>query len=156
MTKDLYGTDIKTASDHLVKLGYLNTSQVTKNTSGFVLFNDDMVAATKSYERDKGLTEDGSISIELATTLASDALNYRALGSRDLTLGMSGTDVSEMKNLLIEKGYIEGTPLGRYESSTFNTSLLEGLKLFLNDIGLEWEDKVDSQIVRFLKKKYDD
>ncbi len=156
MTKDLYGTDIKAASDHLFKLGYLKTNQVTRNTSGDVVFNDDMVEATKSYEKDKGLIEDGTISKDLAATLASDASNYRPLGSRDLTLGMSGTDVTEMKNLLIEKGYIKGATLDKYDSSTFNISLLDSLKLFLNDIGLEWEEKVDSQIVRFLKKKYDD
>lgn len=156
MIKDLFGSDVKTASDHLVKLGYLKSSQITKNASGHVQFNEDMVEATKLYEKDKGITEDGTINKETATALASDALNYRELGSRDLTLGMSGTDVTEMRNLLIDKGYIEGSAQGKYESSSFDTHLLDALKAFLDDIGLEWENKVDSQIVRFLKKNYDD
>ena len=152
----MYGSDVKTASDHLVKLGYLKSSQVSKNTSGYVVYNDDMVEATKAYEKDKGLTVDGKISSTTANQLSSDASSYRELGSRDLTVGMSGTDVAQMKNLLIEKNYIIGVPLGRYESILFSSELLERLKLFLDDIGLEWEGKVDSQIVRFLKKKYDD
>lgn len=152
----MYGSDVKTASDHLVKLGYLKSSKVSKNTSGYVVYNNDMVEATKAYEKDKGLTVDGQISSTTATSLSSDASTYRELGSRDLTVGMSGTDVAQMKNLLIDKQYIEGMPLGRYDSILFSTALLEKLKLFLDDIGLEWEGKVDSQIVHFLKKKYDD
>lgn len=156
MTKDLYGSDIKTASDHLIKLGYLNSSQVTKNASGFVQFNDEMVEATKAYQKDKGATEDGTINKETATALASDALNYRALGSRDLTLADMGTDVTEMKNLLIDKGYCEGEKSGKYQQTLFSSALLSDLKRFLDDIGLDWEGKVDAQMVRFLKKKYDD
>jgi len=152
----MYGSDVKTASDYLIKLGYLKSSQVSKNTSGDVVYNSDMSDAVKAYEKDKGLTVDGQISKSTATSLSADASSYRELGSRDLTVGMSGTDVAQMKNLLIDKQYIEGMPLGRYESILFSTALLEKLKLFLDDIGLEWEGKVDSQIVHFLKKKYDD
>ena len=152
----MYGSDVKTASDYLVKLGYLKSSQVSKNTSGYVVYNRDMIDAVKAYEKDKGLTIDGQISKTTASSLSSDASSYRELGSRDLTVGMSGTDVAQMKNLLIDKQYIEGTPLGKCESILFSTALLDKLKLFLDDIGLEWEGKVDSQIVHFLKKKYDD
>lgn len=152
----MYGSDVKTASDYLVKLGYLKSSQVSKNTSGYVVYNEAMIDAVKAYEKDKGITVDGQISKTTGISLVSDAASYHELGSRDLTVGMSGTDVAQMKNLLIDKQYIEGMPLGRYESILFSTALLEKLKLFLDDIGLEWEGKVDSQIVHFLKKKYDD
>lgn len=152
----MYGSDVKSASNYLVILGYLSSSQVKENSSGHVIFNNDMVEATKAYEKEKGLIIDGQITKSTASSLSADASSYRALGSRELTVGMSGTDVAEMKNLLIEKYYITGAPLGRYESVSFNEDLLEKLKMFLDDFGLEWEGKVDSQIVRYLKKKYDD
>ena len=67
---------------------------------------------------------------------------------------MSGTDVTEMKNLLIEKGYIEGT--ASKGVSTFDVALETALKAFLNDVGIEWTGKTDSDIVFYLKKKYND
>ena len=99
----MYGFDVKSASDYLVKLGYLKSSQVSKNTSGYVLYDNAMIEAVKSYEKDKGFTVDGQISKTTGISLVTDAVSYHELGSRDLTVGMSGTDVAQMKNLLIEK-----------------------------------------------------
>ena len=41
--------------------------------------------------------------------LKSYATSYYKLGDRVLKVGMSGTDVAEMKNYLIDKGYLQGT-----------------------------------------------
>ena len=137
-------------------MGYLKASQVSRNADDNVVFNDAMVEALNAYENDKGLPEDSKITQETAAKLAADGISYKALGSRDLTLGMSGTDVTEMMNLLIEKGYIDGEPVNKFDSTLFGSSLLESLIKFLDDIGLDWEGKVDSQMVVFLKKNYDD
>jgi peptidoglycan hydrolase-like protein with peptidoglycan-binding domain len=156
MKKGMSGPDVKTASDYLIKLGYLEHSKTKRNTDGTVAFDDNFEEAVKAYQRDKELLEDGELAKGTATYLAEDAGRYRSLGSRDLTVGMSGTDVTEMKNLLIDKGYSRVKKKGKYDVTTFDSSLLEVLQLFLDDIGLEWEGKVDSDMVRFLKKKYDD
>lgn len=156
ITKGLFGNDVKVASGHLVKLGYLKSTQIARNADDFVIFNDELVEAIKAYEKDKGLPVDGQITEETAAKLAADGVSYRTLGSRDLMLGMSGTDVTEMKNLLIEKGYTTSDRINKFDSTYFSSSLLEDLKRFLDDIGLDWDGKVDSQIVVFLKKNYDD
>ena len=156
ITKGLFGNDVRVASGHLVKLGYLKASQIAKNSDDFVIFNDEMVEAVNAYEKDKGLPVDSQITEATAAKLAADGVSFRALGSRDLMVGMSGTDVTEMKNLLIEKGYINSEIINRFDSTLFSSALLEDLKRFLDDIGLDWEGKVDSQMVVFLKKSYDD
>jgi hypothetical protein len=40
--------------------------------------------------------------------------------------------------------------------TTFDTAIESALKLFLNDVGIEWTGKTDSDIVFYLKKKYND
>lgn len=156
LKKGMSGSDVTKTSDYLVKLGYLQFAMLKKDTRGNVVYDDNMVKAVQAYQKDKELLEDGELAKGTATYLAFDAMEYRALGSRDLTVGMSGTDVTAMKNLLIDKGYSDAKKVSKYEVTLFDTSLLDVLKLFLNDIGLDWEGKVDSQMVKFLKKKYDD
>lgn len=152
--KNVYGSDVKTASDHLVKLGYLTEDQVTKNSTGYVICNDDFVNAISAFEKDNALTVDGALSILELSTLKSAAADFKNLGDRELTVGMEGTDVAQMKNLLIDKKYIDSEP--SKVAILFDDELLGYLKIFLEDIGLDWEGKVDSQMVYFLKKKYDE
>ena len=152
----MYGSDVTTASDHLISLGYLKPNQITRHTSGYVVFNDSMVRAINAYERDKGLIEDGEITKATAAELLKDVLEYRELGNRELTIGVVGTDVAEMKNLLIEKGYAPEPKLGRFDIIEFNLELFDCLDVFLRDVGLEWEGKVDTRIVQLLKNNNND
>lgn len=152
--KDLYGSDVKTASDYLVKLGYLNEDKISKNSSGYVVCDDAFVEAISSFEKDNSMAVDGALSILELSTLKSIAAEFKNLGDRELTVGMKGTDVAQMKNLLIEKKYIEAEPVK--VAILFDDELLGYLNRFLEDIGLDWEGKVDSQMVYFLKKKYDE
>ena len=100
------------------------------------------------------LTVDGVAGTTTINKLDSYAEKFRKLGDRVLSVGMYGTDVTEMKNLLIEKGYIKGKTVKGI--TTFDTAIESALKLFLNDVGIEWTGKTDSDIVFYLKKKYND
>lgn len=110
-----------------------------------------MTVAVTAYENDRGLAEDGQISKTTAIALKNDAESYRRLGSRVLTLGMSGTDVSEFKNLLIDKEIIKGKKKGLYEVTTLDETILEMLEAFLTDNGFDWTGKVDTKVIDYLK-----
>jgi hypothetical protein len=129
----------------------LTTADIKKNTSGEVLFDDAMTIAVKAYESDRGITEDGQISKTTAIALKNDAESYRRLGSRILALGMSGTDVSELKNLLIDKEIIKGKKKGLYEVTTLDETIFEMLEVFLSDNGFDWTGKVDNKVIDYLK-----
>lgn len=149
----MYGSDVKTASEHLVKLGFLKTTQISKNASGYIVVNNAMVDAIKAYEKERGLTEDGQLSSTTARKLAEDADNYYELGSRNLIKGMSGTDVSELKNILIDRGVLMGKKKGKYDATTLDETILEVLEMYLGDNGQEWNGVVNSTVVAFLKGK---
>ena len=154
MKKDLYGADIKQLTDWLVKCEYLKASQVYKNTSGYVVYNDDVVNAVKAFQKDMGLSVDGSAGSTTIEKLKAYAASYYKLGDRVLKVGMTGTDVSQMKNYLIDKGYLEG-PKAK-GAILFDANIENGLKAFLADVGLDWNGQTDSDIVFYVKKQYND
>ena len=154
MKKDLYGADIKQLTDWLVKCEYLKASQVYKNTSGYVVYNDDVVNAVKAFQKDMGLSVDGSAGSTTIEKLKAYAASYYKLGDRVLKVGMTGTDVSQMKNYLIDKGYLEG-PKAK-GAILFDANIEKGLKAFLADVGLDWNGQTDSDIVFYVKKQYND
>ncbi|MDE5732259.1 MAG: peptidoglycan-binding protein [Bacteroidales bacterium] len=154
MKKDLYGSDVKQLTDWLVKCEYLKPSQVSKNYSGYVVYNDDVAGAVKSFQKDMKLAVDGLAGPATVAKLKEYAANYYKLGERVLKVGMSGTDVSEMNNYLIDKGYSEGEKLAG--AILFDVKIENALKAFLADEGLEWTGETNPDIVSCLKKKCDD
>jgi murein L,D-transpeptidase YcbB/YkuD len=154
MKKDLYGADVKQLTDWLVKCEYMKSSQVKKNTSGYVLYDDTVFEAVKAFQKDMGLTADGIAGSTTCDKLEAYAKTYYKLGDRVLKVGMSGTDVAEMKNYLIDKGYLQGTTVKG--AILFDSTIENALKAFLADVGLEWAGQTDSDIVFYVKKKYND
>lgn len=154
MKKDLYGTDVKQLTDWLVKCDYLKSTQVSKNYLDYVVYDDAVVNAVKAFQKDMGITVDGSAGSTTVDKLRSYATSYYKLGDRALKVGMSGTDVAEMKNYLIDKGYLQGAPVKG--TILFDTTIENALKAFLADVGLEWAGQTDSDIIFYVKKKYDD
>ncbi len=152
--RNLYGADVKQLTDLLVKCDYLQSSKVSKNSSGYVLYDEDVIDAVKRFQKDIGISVDGNAGTTTISKLKAFASTYYKLGDRVLSVGMNGTDVAEMRNYLIDKGYLTGTPSKK--AITFDTVIEAGLKAFLNDVGLEWNGKTDSDIVFYVKKKYDD
>ena len=154
MKKDSYGADVKQLTDWLVKCDYLKSTQVSKNYLDYVVYDDAVVNAVKAFQKDMGITVDGSAGSTTVDKLKSYATSYYKLGDRVLKVGMSGTDVAEMKNYLIDKGYLQGTIVKGV--ILFDTTIENALKAFLADVGLEWAGQTDSDIIFYLKKKYDD
>lgn len=154
MKKDLYGSDVKQLTDWLVKCDYLDSSMVTKNSSGYVVYDDVVVTSVKEFQKDMEILVDGNAGQITVDKLKAYADAYHKLGDRILKVGMSGTDVSEMKNYLIDKGYLEA-PKAK-GAILFDVTIENGLKSFLADVGLEWLGQTNSDIVFFVKKKYDD
>ena len=154
MKKDLYGADVKQLTDWLVKCDYLKSTQVSKNYLDYVVYDDAVVNAVKAFQKDMGITVDGSAGSTTVDKLRSYATSYHKLGDRVLKVGMSGTDVAEMKNYLIDKGYLQGAPVKG--TILFDTTIENALKAFLADVGLEWAGQTDSDIIFYVKKKYDD
>ena len=111
-----------------------------------------MITAVKQYQEDKNITIEDKITNATALALKNDASNYKKLGSRTLTVGMSGTDVSELKNILIEKGVLKGKSKRKYEETVLDETIAEMLEAYLLENGIAWAGKVDSKVVSFLKR----
>lgn len=154
LKKELYGADVKSLTDNLIKCGYIDKSKVTTNYSGYVVYDENVADAVKSFQKDMGLTTDGIAGTTTISKLTDYAKSYNKLGDRVLSVGMTGTDVTEMRNHLIDKGYVEGT--ATRGETTFDAELEAALKAFLNDVGIEWSGKTDPNIVFFIKKQYND
>lgn len=78
-----------------------------------------------------------------------------SLGDRTLYKGMKGTDVTEMANILIKKGYLkfsDGTLLatGVYE---YDNIIFNAVKEFQKNNGLKSDGVVGTSTVFYLKKK---
>lgn len=76
------------------------------------------------------------------------------LGSRTLKKGMSGTDVTELVNILIKKEYLKLDGGGQVTGSyTFDTVIEDAVKKFQTDNGLEGDGICGSTTIYYLKNK---
>lgn len=75
------------------------------------------------------------------------------LGDRVLKKEMRGADVTQLKNILIDKGFLE-KPFVKGET-LFDTAIETALKRFQDSIGIDTTGKVDAQTFYFLKKQND-
>jgi len=142
---------VKILADLFVKLDYMNASDIKKNASGVVECDDVMIKAANAYQEEKSFTVEDKITKETALALKSDSEKYRKLGSRVLVAGMSGTDVSELKNILIDKGVLKGKKRGKYDETVLDDTIVEMLEAYLVENGFVWTGKVDSGVISFLK-----
>lgn len=63
---------------------------------------------------------------------------------------MKGTDVSQLKNILIDKGFLTGRMVKGV--SEFDEALKEAVIKFQNSINIDADGIVETQTVYFLKK----
>ena len=130
----------------------MKSSDVEKNSLGYVICNSKMVDAIKAYQKDRGLTVDGIIGKATSITLKDDATTYYKLGDRILTEGMSGTDVSELKNLLIDKGIIKGKKKEKFDVTKLDETMCEEIESFITESGNKWRGVIDKDVIALLKK----
>lgn len=146
------GEDVRLLSEYFIKLHYMTTDNVSINSMGAVECNVAMIKAAREYQQDKGFTLEDQIDKATALALKEDSSNYRELGSRGLLIGMSGTDISELKNILIEKGVLKGKKKAKYEISTLDETTVDMLEAYFVDNGVEWPGKVNSKVIAFLNE----
>ena len=128
------GSTVERVQQRLIDLGYMQGG-----ASG--TFDAATTEAVKAFQRVVGVQEDGVVTYGLYTQLiADDAPAYgsaeaeaiRAGGYTLLQEGDSGEAVTRLQTRLVELGYANGTPNGRYASATVSS-----VKLFQRAMGQE-------------------
>lgn len=151
---------MKELADYLIKHGFLKKELITINDS-YTSCNIHMETAIKNFQRECGLTVDGKagtttitrirsyVPTQATTEVAKDASNIN-LGDRVLKKDMAGSDVTQLKNLLIDKKYLSGELVKG--SSTFDQGTYNAVVAFQTAIGIDADGIVNAQTVYFLKK----
>ncbi|MPR37434.1 peptidoglycan-binding protein [Salmonirosea aquatica] len=84
--------------------------------------------------------------------LTAAAPRVFSLGDRILRLGMTGMDVTELVNILLQKGYLESSDGQSYtQELQYSTVIQQAVQQFQKDNGLEPDGSVGPQTVSLLK-----
>ena len=145
----------------LVKIRYIIKSDIEKNYSGDVKYSIRLENAIKKFQKDHNQVVDGIVgkkTIEAINkqieqinrkTVNTDVQKYN-LGDRILKKQMQGYDVTQLKNILIDKGYLSGKLLKG--TSLFDEETEKAVIKFQKSIGIDADGIVETQTVYFLKK----
>ncbi len=156
------GKDVRELATLLIKIEYLTENLLIKDNLGNVTCCRNMSEAIKKFQRTNSLTVDGMAGKTTINTLKTYAANYSKpvtslgtnpkinLGDRILKKGMQGTDVTQLKNILIDKGYLSGTIAKG--STLFDTEIEKAVIKFQEKTGIDADGIVEVQTVYFLKK----
>lgn len=148
-----YGADVKALTDLLVKHKYIARSSVGTNYLGYVVYDSEVKNAVRAFQKDAGLSQDGIAGNATITQLQTWVPKVYNLGDRVLKKEMRGADVTQLKNILIDKGFLE-KPFVKGET-LFDTAIETALKRFQDSIGIDTTGTVDAQTFYFLKKQND-
>lgn len=150
----IYGADVNQLAELLVSKYYLKKNSITKK-SGFTLYDTNMSAAIKHFQRDAGITVSGTV--DNATSIALQTWDENKttidLGFRDITEGTAGYDVSQLVKLLTAAGYAPEPSKLQYKSgnAVFNSEVAMALKMFQAYNQLEVTGIPDTQTITKLK-----
>lgn len=137
----------------MIKHHYFMKESTQTNYLGYVVYDKQVQDAVRSFQSDAGLTPDGIAGNQTITRLKTWVPKVYDLGDRLLKKGMRGSDVTQLKNILIDKGFLE-KPFAK-GSIVFDASLESALKAFQNSIGIDASGILDAQTLYFLKKQDD-
>lgn len=86
---------------------------------------------------------------------SSNSNNYLSLGSRNLSLGKSGTDVTELINILIRKGYLTTNTRLSYVTGIYeyDNTVMDAVKRFQRNNGLQDDGICGPSTIYYLKNK---
>lgn len=106
------GSDVIELKKRLIQRGYYNQTGEPALTD---VFDEPTREAVKKLQRAHNLQEDALVDPALTVYLADDTLvaptsTAPSLGGRDLQWGLVGPDVAELKNKLVQKGYLKLKP----------------------------------------------
>jgi spoIID/lytB domain-containing protein len=140
-------------SDLLIKHKYMTQTSVYTNSSGYVVYNKAVQNGVRAFQKDAALTQDGIAGSATITKLQTWVPKVYNLGDRVLKKEMQGADVTQLKNILIDKGFLE-KPFAKGEIR-FDAAIETALKKFQNSVGIDATGTVDAQTLYFLKKQND-
>ena len=155
----IYGADVKALSDLLISKHYLKKTQV-KTKSGYPLYDANMAAAIKHFQKDAGKTITGNAddATQTALQLWDEDNTTVELGFRDIRDGVSGYDVTKLLELLTSAGFAPNPNKVEYKSGNvvFNSEIATAIKMFQAFNGLEVTGIPDTPTItklRAFKKK---
>ena len=152
------GGDVKELAEHLIRHGFLNREHIVIVGSNATC-NTHMETAIKNFQRECGLTVDGKAGSTTITHIrnytppVAEDVSKINLGDRVLQKGMTGSDVTQLKNILIDKEYLSGELVKGI--ATFDQSIHDAVVAFQRAIGIDADGIVNAQTVYFLKKQDD-
>lgn len=150
----IYGADVNKLGELLVSKYYLKRNSITKK-SGYTLYDANMLAAVKHFQRDAGLTPNGIVdnSTSIALQTWDESKTTIDLGFRDLTNGTAGYDVTQLVTLLTAAGYPPESSKLEYKSgnAVFNDEIAMAIRMFQAYNGLEPTGIPDTQTITKLK-----
>ena len=151
----IYGADVDKLAELLVSKYYLKRNAVAMK-SGYALYDTNMSAAIKHFQRDAGLSASGIVDNTTSVALQTWDENKTTidLGFRDITDGIAGYDVSQLIKLLTAAGYAPESSKLEYKSgnAVFNSEVAMALKMFQAYNQLEVTGIPDTQAITKLKK----
>ena len=128
----------------------MDASDVNKNYAGDIVCDLKMVNAIKSFQKEAKLQADGIAGAGTIQALKTWSPIKYTLGDRVLKIGMQGTDVAQLRKLLIEKGFIKDSPS---ENSILFDSQMESIILVLQKVaGLKSTGEVDKETLDYIRK----
>lgn len=150
------GKDVKELTTLLIEKGYFDEKDLVKDASELVIYSGKLIEAVKKFQRTTHQNADGIVGKNTISSLKTHLVENKVsnekinLGDRVLKKGMIGTDVTQLKNILIDKGFLAG-PLVK-GNSMFDEILKNAVIKFQNSINIDADGIVEAQTVYFLKK----
>lgn len=145
----------------MLKIRYIIESDIEKNYSGDVTYSTKLESAIKKFQKDHNQIVDGIVGHKTIEAINKriEQTNYEIvnvsshkynLGDRVLKKQMQGHDVTQLKNILIDKGYLSGNLFKG--DSVFDEETEKAVIKFQKAIGIDSDGIVETQTVYFLKK----
>lgn len=128
----------------------MEPNSASTNYSGYVIFDIKVRNAIQIFQKDAGIVQDGIAGTSTIAKLQTWVPKTFNLGDRLLKKGMQGADVTQLKNILIDKELLN-KPFVKGEIN-FDITIEQALKRFQDSIGIEASGVVDTQTLYFLKK----
>ena len=122
MRKDDTGANVTQLQERLIELGYLSGKADGK-------YGDKTVEAVKAFQKNHGLTEDGTAGeatqkilfggdAKAASPTSDTKKTTDAKAGETMKRGSTGAEVKKLQNLLIQMGYLNGKADGIYGTNT--------------------------------------
>ena len=112
-------------------------------------------SGSSSSSSNNGSNKSSGSSSNNSSGIVNGAVSTLKLGSRNLKLGMSGTDVTELVNILISKKYLTLKNGSTHATGvyTYNTAIEAAVKKFQKDHNLKADGECGPTTTYYLKNK---